>query len=95
MQTKDGKTYYHNRKTNETSWKLPGEKAGKPPSVWWHAVKTPDGKEYYVSSEGVTQWEKPKEGLLPAGWMSKKTAEGKLFFFNRSLNKTQWKAPTS
>ena len=95
VQTPDGKTYYHNRKTNETSWKLPtvgggGHKRG--PS--WHAVRTPEGKEYYVSSEGVTQWAKPTAGLLPPGWMSKKTAEGKVYFFNRALNKTQWHPPT-
>ena len=37
---------------------------------------------------------KTKRGAASGRVDVKKTAEGKLFFFNRSLNKTQWKAPT-
>ncbi|ODV78206.1 uncharacterized protein CANTADRAFT_27095 [Suhomyces tanzawaensis NRRL Y-17324] len=52
----EGRTYYYNTTTNETSWTLPSQSSSQ-----WQAFKTDDGKEYYYNeTTGVTTWDKPE-----------------------------------
>lgn len=62
--TSDGRKYYHNAETNQTSWEKPetlksqDEKALGP----WTEFKTADGKTYYYNTlTRETSWEKPSE----------------------------------
>lgn len=56
VQDDQGRTYYFNPTTNETSWKNPESPAQ------WKAFSTEDGKEYYYNeSTGETTWDKPPE----------------------------------
>ncbi|KAF3985787.1 hypothetical protein FT663_05158 [Candidozyma haemuli var. vulneris] len=53
-----GRTYYYNVLTHETSWEKPAESA---PSATWKAYKTDDGREYYHNeATGETTWDKPE-----------------------------------
>lgn len=50
-----GRTYYYNPSTQETSWTLPDQSK-------WQVYTTDEGKEYYYNeSTGVTTWDKPTE----------------------------------
>jgi hypothetical protein len=64
--TADGKTYYYNINTRETSWEIPGQKKSKalspsthlPPN--WRASRAPDGKTYFFNTQTMqTSWEMP------------------------------------
>ncbi|EDQ88910.1 uncharacterized protein MONBRDRAFT_25610 [Monosiga brevicollis MX1] len=63
----DGRTYYHNTATNETSWNPPPAPAPAPapapqqqtPGTWQEA-RAPDGRVYYYNTvTQATSWEKP------------------------------------
>lgn len=57
QETKDdeGRTYYYNSETQETSWENPEKDKGV-----WVAYKTDDGKDYYYNElTGETTWDKP------------------------------------
>lgn len=59
-QVKDdqGRIYYYNRETQETSWENPEALT----SLKWKTYTTDDGKEYYYNEEtGETTWDKPEE----------------------------------
>ena len=92
IQLKDGRVYYHNHKTNQTSWEAPVDLHATT-QVFWHSITTSDGRVYYVSSDNETSWQKPNEGLLPRGWTSKKSPEGRIYFYDSATGKTQWHAP--
>lgn len=76
LQTEDGRKYYYNEKTGETSWDAPA-----PPkpilfeqSQSWTPITDPDGKTYYWNeATGETAWERPSgvsaDGVVnfPAG----------------------------
>ncbi|KAL3308111.1 hypothetical protein Ciccas_013361, partial [Cichlidogyrus casuarinus] len=59
----DGKKYYHNRLTNETTWNRPPELA--PPTMVscpWKQYFSPDGKPYYYNTmTKQSVWEKPAD----------------------------------
>ncbi|QWU88129.1 hypothetical protein CA3LBN_002394 [Candidozyma haemuli] len=56
-QDDQGRTYYYNVTTHETSWEKPAEPSS---SGSWKAYKTEDGRDYYHNEEtGETTWERP------------------------------------
>lgn len=59
-----GRTYYYNPTTQETSWENPD---AAPAGLSWKTYKTEDGKEYYYNeTSGETTWEKPAELIQAA-----------------------------
>lgn len=52
-----GRTYYYNRETQETSWTNPEIESGS-----WKVYQNEDGREYYYNeTTQETTWEKPEE----------------------------------
>lgn len=56
-QDDQGRTYYYNVTTHETSWEKPADSLS---GGTWKSYKTEDGREYYHNEEtGETTWERP------------------------------------
>lgn len=82
----DGRIYYHNRVTKQSSWskpdalKTPQERAAsaqqQPTPGNWKEFMTPEGKPYYYNTATKkTQWVKPEGEEVPRG-DSKPTSSG-------------------
>jgi len=69
----DGKTYYHNKVTKQTTWKKPpelmnAEEATKQQAHVWKEYRDPHGKIYYFhSGTKESRWAKPDELQQSAG----------------------------
>eukprot|EP01060_Flectonema_neradi_P036516 TRINITY_DN7038_c0_g1_i1.p1 TRINITY_DN7038_c0_g1~~TRINITY_DN7038_c0_g1_i1.p1 ORF type:complete len:747 (+),score=162.20 TRINITY_DN7038_c0_g1_i1:165-2405(+) len=94
--TDDGKVFYHNSNTNETTWARPEsmlanvdeEAAETEDKTAWKEHKTEDGKTYYHNAiTNTTTWVKPASLCGPSEesdvWQEHKTAEGKIYYFNK------------
>ena len=60
--SEDGKVYYVNMKTKQTSWKMPHEKKKKEKKEknGWREVATKDGQVYYYNKKTKeTSWDLP------------------------------------
>ncbi|KAK6456357.1 uncharacterized protein RJT20DRAFT_128222 [Scheffersomyces xylosifermentans] len=59
----EGRTYYYNSKTNETSWTIPESSEQTAASTGsWQEYTTDEGKKYYYNeTTGETTWEIPEE----------------------------------
>jgi uncharacterized protein with LGFP repeats len=101
LTTDDGRVYYANESTGETSWDLPTESSGSgsggsdlPPG--WEELTTDDGRVYYANdSTGETSWDKPTAGGdgLPPGWEELTTDDGRVYYANESTGETAWEKP--
>ena len=55
QETDDGKTYFYNENTGQTSWEDPNAKADE-----WLELETDEGKTYYYNERtGKTAWDNP------------------------------------
>jgi chromosome segregation ATPase len=66
LKTEDGKTYYYNKITKETTWTNPFTKDAKPEQNLqeiWREAKTEDGRTYYYNKQTKeTTWVNPFGG---------------------------------
>eukprot|EP00055_Hartaetosiga_balthica_P010396 m.44195 g.44195 ORF g.44195 m.44195 type:complete len:723 (-) comp7156_c0_seq1:94-2262(-) len=76
--TPEGKEYYHNTMTNETSWTKPGSSVA--PATPSTVIPTPPQKPAEP---------KPK----PVVWKEFKTEEGRSYFYNTETQQTSWERP--
>jgi serine/threonine protein phosphatase PrpC len=57
LKAKDGRTYYYNKETKETTWKNP---LGAEPKSAWQKKETADGRVYYFNPVSkTTSWQPP------------------------------------
>ena len=80
--------------TFEEEWKKESsDSGGLPPSpngVDWCEIMHPQhGRHYYMHHTGVSQWEKPKEGIVQC------TDDGsqRIYYVNMVTNQSSWTAP--
>lgn len=87
-QVKDdqGRVYYYNSETQETSWENPEASN----SLLWKTYTTDDGKEYYYNeSTGETTWDKPSELDIEAKANTEDDSEPKESIENKNATKEE------
>ena len=80
VQTADGKTYYYNLQTKQTTWIRPSEPAPTAPVD--PAPTAPKGSA-------------PAEEELPAGWAELQTLGGHAYYYHKESRSTAWTRPTA
>ncbi|KAF5000103.1 hypothetical protein FDECE_11289 [Fusarium decemcellulare] len=95
--TPDGRAYYANHSTQETTWERPAPVSKPPLPPGWEVRLTPDGRCYYVHhATQSTTWERPApEPLppLPPGWEEMSTPDGRAYYVNHTTKTTTWDRP--
>jgi hypothetical protein len=103
LRTDDGREYFWNTETNETTFVNPALSSDLPDG--WAAHVAGDGRVYYEhKGKGVTQWEHPAESKsrssktdesLPEGWRVATTPEGREYFWNVETDETTFERPSA
>eukprot|EP00397_Hematodinium_sp_SG-2012_P017973 GEMP01018393.1.p1 GENE.GEMP01018393.1~~GEMP01018393.1.p1 ORF type:complete len:529 (+),score=92.10 GEMP01018393.1:26-1588(+) len=98
-QNSNGRPYYHNALSNETTWEKPSREPPLEPG--WVAYEDDKGRKYYhqIATNEVT-WIRPSSAAQDKvdgrhmDWQMRKADDGQDFFANPSLGIAQWEAPT-
>jgi len=97
----DGRTYYHNVETNETSWQRPAEldAVASPP----HRQQQGSGLSQAMGGLGVGSTRAPdaasfRGDLAPApapitDWKEVSSSDGRTYYHNQRTNQTAWERP--
>jgi hypothetical protein len=90
-EVRDGRDYYANRKTKESSWKPPpgssGGSAAKP------TKKKSKKKSSKKTEDTADEAHQRTQTELPDGWSSEASKDGKKYYANRTSKETSWKPP--
>lgn len=97
--TSEGKTYYYNSETAETSWTKP-TLASADEDPWTEFMH--DGKPFYVHKvSGETVWHKPAPAAVGAtaapvsDWDPVQTADGATYYYNKKTGESSWTDPNA
>jgi len=100
VQGEDGKTYYHNTVTNETSWTDPRASTGPAPPTYSQqapmaAVPVP-GSANGADDVPVGTAVQPQaaSSALPADWTEVQDPTGQTYYHNTATNETSWQRPS-
>mmetsp|Transcript_76437 Transcript_76437/g.203077 ORF Transcript_76437/g.203077 Transcript_76437/m.203077 type:complete len:352 (-) Transcript_76437:89-1144(-) len=105
--TADGKTYYYNERTRETTWTKPPEEdliktppPPPPPPPVWRPVDH-DGATYYWNEQtGESTWTRPDEKLIikppppPTPAWREVVHNGKRWYYNDKTKQSSWTKPS-
>lgn len=97
----EGRIFYANSTTGESSWTFPGNSANLPQG--WSAHQDAEGRTFYANAlTGESSWTCPTAAVeevkpilqsLPEGWSEHQDAEGRTFYANISTGETSWTTP--
>lgn len=70
--------------------------AGDVPDVLWPgSTDAVSGFEMFTRADAPGEAEElPDVGLLPPGWLALTAPNGRIYFYNEELGRTDWKRPT-
>lgn len=83
-QDDEGRTYYYNEKTEETSWDRPAEFVGKDNDV------DTEQKQDKVKEEGISE---ATESKAVGNWEEAQDDEGRTYYYNAETEETSWDRP--
>lgn len=93
----EGRTYYANTNTGESSWTIP-DAALLPEG--WTAHEDSEGRTYYANvSTGESSWTRPSATSPTAAtkpdWTAHQDSEGRTFYVNVATGESSWTCPTA
>lgn len=88
----EGRTYYANAATGETTWTRP---ATSMLPDGWTAHQDSEGRTFYANaSTGESAWTCPEVAVLPDGWSAHQDSEGRTFYVNATSGESTWTCPS-
>jgi len=91
----EGRTFYANSKTGESSWTAPEPDTPLPHG--WVASQDNEGRTYYSNAiTGESTWTRPEACVVPTfpdGWAAHEDAEGRTYYLNASTGESSWTLP--